>query len=62
MQTQDNGNAAENGEQTPEMMDNGQHSTAPAASPDSKRPTAKTSDDYSNLSPIAMMAHGYNLR
>ena len=137
MQTQDNGNAAENGEQTTEMMDNGQHSTAPnsdnrengqavpysrfqevnakrkaaeetlasivdelcgevpenmrslipnlspaekvqwlrdarnkglfnppapAASPDSKRPTAKTSDDYSNLSPIAMMAHGYNLR
>ena len=31
MQTQDNGPAAENGEQTPEMMDNGQHSTAPAA-------------------------------
>lgn len=33
--------------------------SAPTSSPDSKRPVAKTSEDLSNLSPVAMMARGY---
>lgn len=32
---------------------------APASSPDSRRPTAKPSEDLSSLSPVAMMARGY---
>ena len=42
-----------------EARSKGLFQPAPASSPDSKRPTAKPSEDLSNLSPVAMMARGY---
>lgn len=33
---------------------------APTASPDARRPTAKTSEDFTTLPPVTMMARGYN--
>lgn len=42
-----------------EARSKGLFQPASASSPDSKRPTAKPSEDLRNLSPVAMMARGY---